>query len=235
LGVIWEIQYIQGAPLTIDGRMKTRTAQLTAIAGIAIVAAILVSPWVIAATSTASTSTTSTNSTGASTSNSISTQNHTACWQGPGFGRGFGRPNLPGPPDRSFGLPNTANLTVGQTITITSSQGSFFVVGTPSDNGTASGTITFTVTSKLAEGYTLSITSGSLVVGGTTYTVSSGTAQTGRSADVISGQGTTSPTGTFLLQGLARGSFAGTTGQLNIDIEAGSTEYVVNLTGMVQS
>jgi hypothetical protein len=155
--------------------------------------------------------------------------------QGPGFGRGFGRSNLPGPPDRSFGFPTTVNLTVGQTITITSSQGSFFVVGTPSDNGTASGTITFTVTSKLAEGYTLSITSGSLVVGGTTYTISSGTAQTGRSADVVSGQGTTTPTGQFLLQGLARGSFAGTTGQLHVDFKAGSTEYVVNLTGMVQS
>jgi hypothetical protein len=108
-------------------------------------------------------------------------------------------------------------------------------VGTPSDNGTASGTITFTVTSNLAEGYTLSITSGSLVVGGTTYTISSGTAQTGRSADVVSGQGTTTPTGQFLLQGLARGSFAGTTGQLHVDFKAGSTEYVVNLTGMVQS
>ena len=141
---------------------------------------------------------------------------------------------MPGPSGR-FELQSTANLTVGQTITVTSSQGTFQVMGTPSDNGTASGTITFTVTSKLAEGYTLSITSGSLVVGGTTYTISSGTAQTGRFADVISGQGTTTPTGQFLLRGTARGSFAGTIGSLLLDFKTGSTEYAVALTGTVQS
>jgi len=118
---------------------------------------------------------------------------------------------------------------------VTNSQGSYYVVGSPSNNGTASGTITFTVTSKLSVGYTLSITSGSLVVGGTTYTISSGTAQTGPFADVVSGQGATTPTGQFLLQGLARGSFAGTTGQIHLDLKAGSTEYSVALMGTVQS
>lgn len=138
-------------------------------------------------------------------------------------------------PGRSFGLPSAASLTVGQTITVTSSQGSYYVIGTPSNNGTASGTITFTVTAKLTEGYTLSITGGSLIVGGTTYTISSGTAQTGQGADLITGQGTTTPTGQFLLHGMARGSFAGTTGQLLFDFQAGSTEYAVALTGAVQS
>ncbi len=214
--------------------MKTRTAQLSIITAIAIAAALFVSPWVIAAASTASTSTTATSSTATSTSNSISTQNYTACLDGRGFGRGFDRSTLPGSPGR-FDLQNTVNLTAGQTITVTSSQGTFQVMGTSSSNGTASGTITFTLTSKLAEGYTLSITSGSLVVGGTTYTISSGTAQTGRSADVISGQGTTTPTGQFLLRGTATGSFAGTTGSLLLDFKTGSTEYAVALTGTVQS
>jgi hypothetical protein len=132
-------------------------------------------------------------------------------------------------------MPAAVNLTVGQTITMTSSSGSYYVVGTPSSNGTASGTVTFTVTSRLSEGYTLSITSGSIVVGGTTYTVSSGTAQTGPSADIISGQGTTTPTGQFLLHGDARGTFAGTISQLFLDFKAGSTEYAVTLTGAVQS
>jgi hypothetical protein len=108
-------------------------------------------------------------------------------------------------------------------------------VGTPTNNGTASGTITFTVTSKLSQGYALSITSGSIVVGGTTYTVSSGTAQTGPFADTIIGQGSTTPTGTFLLRGFARGSFAGTTSQIIFDFKAGSTEYAVALTGTIQS
>lgn len=214
--------------------MKTRTAQLTAIAGIAIATALLASPWVMAATSTASTSSTSTNSTTATSSNLTSTQNYTSCQQRRGFERGFDRTNLPGPPHQ-FDFQSTANLAVGQTITVTSSQGAFQVVGSSNSSGTASGTVTFTVTSKLAEGYTLSITSGSIVVGGTTYTISSGTAQTGPSADVISGQGTTTPTGQFLLQGFARGSFAGTTGSLQLDFKTGSTEYAVALTGTVQS
>jgi hypothetical protein len=132
-------------------------------------------------------------------------------------------------------MPSATNLTVGQTIMVTSSRGSYYVVGSPSSNGTASGTITFTVTSKLSEGYTLSITSGSIVVGGTTYTISSGTAQTGPSADAISGQGATTPTGQFLLRGDARGTFAGTSSQLFLDFKAGSTEYAVTLTGSVQS
>jgi hypothetical protein len=118
---------------------------------------------------------------------------------------------------------------------VTSTQGKFWVVGTPSDNGTASGTVTFTVTATLSEGYTLSITSGSFTFSGTTYTISSGTAQTGRFANALSGQGTTTPTGQFLLRGSARGSFAGTTGSLLIDLKAGTTEYAVALMGTVQS
>ena len=146
---------------------------------------------------------------------------------------GLGPSGFSGLPGR-FDIQSTANLTVGQTITITSVQGKFQVIGTPSSNGTASGSLTFTVTSKLAEGYTLSITSGSIVMGGTTYTISSGTAQTGPNAAAITGQGTTTPLGQFLLQGFARGSFAGTSGQLLLDFKAGSTEYAVALVGTVQ-
>jgi hypothetical protein len=214
--------------------MKTRTVQLTAIAGIAIAAALLASPWVLAATSTASTSTASSNSSASTTSNSTGSQNYMTCQRGQGFDQGYGRSNMPGPFGRSD-LQNTVNMTVGQTITITSSQGTYHEVGSPSNNGTASGTVTFTVTSKLAEGYTLSISGGSLVVGGTTYTISSGSAQTGTFAETITGQGTTTPAGQFLLQGYARGSFAGTSGTLLLDFKAGSTEYAVALSGAIQS
>jgi hypothetical protein len=215
--------------------MKTRTVQLAAIAGIVVATVLIATPWVFAATSTAPTTTPSPGSTTAAISNTIGTQGRTTWQQGPGFEGGTSHQPGAGPPGRSFGMPSAANLTVGQTITVTSSRGSYYVVGTPSSNGTAWGTITFAVTSKLSGGYTLSITSGSIVVGGTTYTISSGTAQTGPSADVISGQGTTTPTGQFLLQGYARGTFAGTTSQLVLDFKAGSTEYAVTLTGTVQS
>jgi len=126
-------------------------------------------------------------------------------------------------------------MTAGQTITITSTQGTFRTVGvTPTRNGTASGTLTFTVTGKLSQGYILSLTSGTLTVDGTTYTVSSGSAQMGRAADVIIGQGTTTPTGQFLVQAQARGSFAGTTGSVALDLN-GSTEYAVFLTGTIHN
>ena len=210
--------------------MKTRTAQLTAVAGIAIALALLASPWVIAAASTTSTTN---NPSSTSTSNSTPSQSYATCQQGIGFGRGSDRSGMAGP--GQVYLQNTTNMTVGQTITVTSTQGEYQVIGTPSSNGTASGTITFTVTGKLSQGYTLSISSGSMVVGGITYTISSGSAQTGRSADVITGQGTTTPTGTFLLQGFARGTFAGTTGQLQLDFQAASTEYAVALSGTIQS
>lgn len=144
------------------------------------------------------------------------------------FGAGVG---LPG----HYYFQGSANLSVGQTITITSTQGQYEAVGTPTNNGSASAKITFTVTGKLSQGYALSITSGSITLGSTTYTVSSGTAQTPPSADSISGQGTTTPTGQFLLQGSARGSFAGTTGQLLLDLQAGSAEYTVALSGTIQS
>jgi hypothetical protein len=211
--------------------MKTRTAQLTAITAIATIAAIIASPWVLAATSTTSTSQSSTST---STTNAPS-QSYAICQHGGGLRLGTGYPDWAGPPGGPFDIQSTVNLAIGQTISVTSSQGSYFDVGTPSNNGTASGTVTFAVTSKLAQGYTLSITSGNIVVGGTTYSILTGAAQTGPFADFIVGQGTTTPTGTFLLRGLARGSFSGTAGQLIIDFKAGSTEYAVALTGTIQT
>ena len=125
------------------------------------------------------------------------------------------------------------NISVGQTFTITSTTGKYFVAGTSKTNGTASGTLTFTVTGKLAAGYTLSIKSGSLTVAGTTYTITSGTAQMGRDASVVVGQGATNPTGTFLLRASAHGSFVGSTGTVSLDLQSGSSEYLVFLAGSI--
>lgn len=127
-----------------------------------------------------------------------------------------------------------ANLTVGQTITISSTQGKFYAVGNKGDNGTASGSITFTVTGKLAAGYTLSLTSGNVVIGGTTYTVSSGSAQMNRAANALVGQGATTTSGQFLLRATAHGSFVGTTASMSLDLNAGTTEYLVFLAGTAQ-
>jgi len=123
------------------------------------------------------------------------------------------------------------NLTVGQTITITSTSGKYVVVGNHDQNGTASGTLTFTVTGKLAGGYTLSISSGSLVVNGATYTISSGSAQMGRDAARLVGQGATSSSGEFLVTAAPHGSFVGSTATMSLDLSSGSTEYLVFLSG----
>jgi hypothetical protein len=108
------------------------------------------------------------------------------------------------------------------------------VIGNTSENVAATGSLVFTVTGNLTEGYTLSIT-GSIVVGTTTYTISSGSAQMSPSATTISGQGSTSPTGAFILQGTSRGSFVGSTASVSLDLQSGSTEYIVFLNGTVQA
>ena len=139
----------------------------------------------------------------------------------------MGGPGRGGP----FGAQSAANLTVGQTITITSTSGEYLVASNHSENGTASGSLTFTVTGKLSEGYTLSITSGKLVVGSTTYTVTSGSAQMGRGAAELQGQGATSSSGAFLVSASAHGSFAGSSANVSLDLTSGTSEFLVFLSG----
>ncbi len=60
----------------------------------------------------------------------------------------------------------SATLTVGQTVTLTSTNGKFAVVGTPSQTGTAAGTVVLSVTGAFKGGYSLSIASGTVTIGG---------------------------------------------------------------------
>ncbi|HUI00087.1 MAG TPA: hypothetical protein VLX56_00490 [Nitrososphaerales archaeon] len=205
----------------------TNTAKLAAVA--ATVAAVMLAYSAVIAPATAQTATSTSNSASSTTpvtSGGWGGQGgHFAPFQagaplrgGGGRGGGFFRQSLP-------------SLTVGQTITVTSTQGEYFLASDHTENGTASGTMTFTVTGKLTGGYTLSITSGSLVVNGTTYTVSSGTAQMGPDAAALVGQGATSSSGTFLVRSTAHGNFAGSSATMSVDLSAGTTEYLVFLAG----
>lgn len=126
------------------------------------------------------------------------------------------------------------NLSNGQTITVTSTSGEYTTISSYSANGTASGTLAFTVTGKLSQGYTLSLTSGSLSIAGTTYTISSGSAQMDPTGAMISGQGTTSPTGQFIVHAMAHGTFVGSSVSVSLDFTNGTTEYQVTLNGTVQ-
>ena len=124
-----------------------------------------------------------------------------------------------------------ANLSVGQTITITSTNGRYFITSSPDQNGTASANFTFTVTGKFESGYALSLTSGTITFNGTAYTISSGTARTGPNAINIVGQGTTTSGAQFMLQSHAEGSFVGTTSMTTLDFKTGTIEYQIQLSG----
>jgi hypothetical protein len=127
-------------------------------------------------------------------------------------------------------------LSVGQVITITGTEGHYYVVGDKAENGTASGALTFTVTGRFAGGYSLSITSGSLTVNGTTYTVSSGSTEMGHYAHHMVGQGTVTgtATGAFLMKATARGTFGGEYATMSLDLKSGAAEYALFLVGTVQ-
>ncbi len=139
-----------------------------------------------------------------------------------------------GPAGALWGNQQITNISSGTTITITSASGQFIVFGNPSDNGTASGTLTFTVNSELSSGYVLTLSSGSVTINGATYTISSGTAQMNIFANGIQGQGTASSGSTFTIRASAEGNFSGaTTARAMLDFKTGSTEYEVLLSGTI--
>jgi hypothetical protein len=151
-----------------------------------------------------------------------------------------GHPDMIGSPMGQFGPPrfqsqNQVSIATGTSIAITSTSGEFRVFGSPTTNGTANATMTFSVSSQLSRGYVLTLTGGTITINGTAYTVSSGTAQMNRAANAISGQGTTSSNGAFEVQARAYGDFTGTTtAQIALDIKIGSTDYAILLSGTIQ-
>ena len=132
------------------------------------------------------------------------------------------------------GQSQATTFSTGQTITLTSTSGNYHVVGTQGKtNGTASGTLTFTVAGKLAGGYILNV-GGSLTVAGTTYSVTSGSATMGPGGAGIQGQGATSSSGSYIVRAAARGDFSGTTtARVSLDFKNGTTEYAVLLTSTI--
>lgn len=120
-------------------------------------------------------------------------------------------------------------LTVGQTITLTSVAGRYHVTGDPGVNGTASGTVTLQVTGVLSGGYTMSIAGGSLSINGTTYAITGGAAELGPAGRIIAGQGQAEG-GQFLLLGRNLGHLGNAAyGILRVDLKSGSSEFGAGL------
>lgn len=191
------------------------------------------------ADSTSSSTTTTSSETSSSSYSSINGNwmmngNYPPPAQGSGPWRQFGGGGFGGIGNWQYSQ-QVVTIPTGTTITITSTQGQFRVFGNPSENGTASGTLTFTVDSNLSSGYVLTITSGTLTINGTTYTISSGTAQMNLAANGIQGQGTASSNSTFTIRASASGNFSGNvSARTMLDFKSGSTEYAVFLTGTIQ-
>jgi len=122
-------------------------------------------------------------------------------------------------------------FTSGQAFTLTSTSGKYLVVGSGGrGNGTASGTLVFTVDGKLSAGYTVSL-AGSITVGSNTYVIS-GSGVIGPGGQVLRGQGSLASSGSFILIAGAKGDFAGSpTGTALVDLSTGGVEYAVHLTG----
>lgn len=120
-------------------------------------------------------------------------------------------------------------LSVGQTITLTSVAGGSWVIGDRASNGTASGAMTLQVTGVLSGGYAISVTGGTLNINGTAYTISSGSAELGPYGRFVVGQGQAG-TATFLFLDRNLGKFGSTGyGVLLVDLKGGSSEFAARL------
>ena len=121
------------------------------------------------------------------------------------------------------------HLSAGQTMTLTSVAGGYWVVGDRDSNGTASGSMTLQVTGSLTGGYILSVTGGSLNINGATYTVSSGSAELGPRGVHMAGQGQAG-TAQLLFVDRSLGKFGSTNyGILKVDLKDGSSEFAARL------
>ncbi len=128
-----------------------------------------------------------------------------------------------------YSAPQTFQLSAGQTITLSSVAGGYWVVGDRATNGTASASMTLEVSGALSWGYALTVTGGTLNFNGTTYTISNGSAELGRYGVYMVGQGQAG-TAQFLFLGKDLGRFGSTNyGVLRVDLKDGSSEFAARL------
>jgi hypothetical protein len=127
------------------------------------------------------------------------------------------------------GTPERLQLSVGQTITLTSVAGGYWEVGDSDVNGTASGSVALSVSGAFKGGYALSVTGGSLSINGVTYTISSGSAELGPFGVRMVGQGQAG-TAQFLFANRDIGKF-GTNNYsiLRVDLKDGTSEFAARL------
>ena len=132
------------------------------------------------------------------------------------------------------------NLSVGQSLTFSGLDGRFSSITNESSDeehdfgppGNATGSFTFKVTGTYAEGYNLTITSGTFTLNKTIYTVTGGTLTLSEEGRSGRGHGTASGGATFTIYiaGIHGNSTANAKlGAIKLDVKAGTSEYRVIL------
>ena len=118
------------------------------------------------------------------------------------------------------------DLSVGQTITIASVAGKYRAIGNANETGTATASMTLTVTGAFKHGYALSVTGGTITLGNTTYTVTGGSAELGPYGRHMVGQGTGDSGAQFLFHGRGVSDFGNEYVILRVDFSSDSAEYL---------
>ena len=128
-----------------------------------------------------------------------------------------------------YNHPERIRLSQGQTITLTSVAGGYWVVGDRGSNGTASGSITLQVSGSLTGGDILTVTGGELNINGSTYSISSGSAELGPYGVYMVGHGQAG-SAQFLFLDRDLGKFGNSNyGVLRVDLQDGSSEFAARL------
>ncbi len=128
-----------------------------------------------------------------------------------------------------YATPQRIQLSQGQTITLTSVAGGYWVVGERNSNGTASGSLGLQVSGSLTGGYVLNVTGGSLNINGTTYTISGGSGVLGPYGAYMVGHGQAG-SAQFLVLDRGLGKFGSSNyGILRVDLKDGSSEFAARL------
>jgi hypothetical protein len=128
-----------------------------------------------------------------------------------------------------FSNSDNFQIATGQTITLTSVAGSFWIVGDRASNGTASGMMTVQVSGALTGGYILTVTGGSLNVNSTTYKITNGSGELGPYGVYMIGHGQAG-TAQFLFLDRSLGKFGSTNyGILRLDLKDGASEFAARL------
>jgi hypothetical protein len=129
---------------------------------------------------------------------------------------------------------NRPDLKIGSVITFTTASGTYWPPGHRDKNSSAAATLEYTVTGVFNNGYSLSLTAGSVTLGDTNYSLTSGSAELGPHGGLMVGQAA----GANGFQLLSRITNLGNFGSANyaivgMDVNNGSAQFYLRVMATV--